>query len=177
MPNAWAKQRKPDPENAVKVVAHVPFNGKSLIGMSIQTKANGNRYLYVEHSPDQGVSILDIAKPSQPTLVGSVAWPDSTTTHMAEVTGEAVLLTETGTNSAASQPATAPANDPLVLWDTSNPKSPKFVQRFPNAKRVLSDDRGYIYVLCADGLWVMSTPTANQHGDPEAPQNHIEYGG
>jgi hypothetical protein len=175
MPNAWAKQRKPDLSKAVVVVAHVPFDGKSSTDMAIQTQANGDRYLYVEHSPEQGVSILDIAKPSEPKLVGSIAWPDAATTHMADVTAEAVLLTERGANSASA--STQTADDPLVLWDTSQPNSPKVVQRFDKVSKVLSDDRGYVYVLTAEGLWVISTPTAYAQGDPDAPQNIVDYGG
>ena len=162
MPNAWAKQRKPDPAHGVMVVAYVPFGGKPLKDMSIQTHANGNRYLYVEHSPEQGVSIFDIAKPSQPMLVDSVVWPDAASSHIRDVTAEAMLLAAAGINSASDPPA----NDPLVLWDTSKPNSPKVVQRFANVSRVLSDDRGYVYILNDDGLWVISTPTAYWQNQP-----------
>ena len=162
MPNAWAKQHKPDPSQAVLVVAHVPFDGKALKDMSIQTQANGNRYLYVEHSPEQGVSVLDIAKPSQPTLVGSVAWPDAASSRIRDVTAEAMLLAAAAGNSTSNPPA----NDPLVLWDTSMPNSPKVVQRFANISRVISDDRGYVYILNDDGLWVISTPTAYRQNQP-----------
>jgi hypothetical protein len=173
IPHAWAKQRKPNPSHNVMVVAHVPFDGKSSTDMAIQTQSNGERYLYVEHSPEQGVTILNIAKPSEPKLVGSIAWPDAAITHMRDVTGEAVLLAKADANSSSNQPA----SDPLVLWDASQPNSPKVVQRFENVSKALSDDRGYVYVLNAEGLWVVSTPTAYGQGDPDAPQNHIEYGG
>ncbi len=51
-----------------------------------------------------------------------------------------------------------PANHPLVLWDISKPDSPRVIQRFANVSRVLSDDRGYVYILNDDGLWVISAP-------------------
>jgi hypothetical protein len=162
MPYASARQHNPDPSRAVRVVAHVSFDGESSTDMAIQTKADGHRYLYVEHSPEQGVSILDLASPSEPTLVGSVAWPNAATTHIRDVAAEAVLLTEAENNAAATQPASQPS-DPFVLWDTSQINSPKVVQRFANVSRVLADDRGYLYILNADGLWVISTPTAYQY--------------
>jgi hypothetical protein len=170
MPNAWAKQHKPDPSQAVLVVAHVPFGGKSLENMSIQTQANGNRYLYVEHAPEQGVSVLDMEKPSQPRLVSSIRWPNTQISHIKSVMAEAVLI-EVEAIPAASDPETQPTSDPVVLWDTSEPNSPKVVQRFANVRRVLSDDRGYVYILNADGLWVISTPTAYQLEQPERFEN------
>jgi hypothetical protein len=174
MPSAWADQHKPDPSQAVLVVAHVPFDGKALKDISIQTQANGNRYLYVEHSPEQGVSILDIGRPSQPTLVGSVAWPDAASTRIRGVSAEAMLLDANAVN----PNSTPPANDPLVLWDTSKPDSPRVVQRFANVSRVLSDDRGYMYILNDDGLWVISTPTAYLQNQPSPFQTFwvcVEY--
>ena len=159
MSSAWASQHNPDPSQAVRIVAHVPFEGKALKDMSIQTRANGSRYLYVEHSPEQGVSILDIGRPSQPTLVGSVAWP-AASGRIKDVTAEALLLAATGVD------ADPPANNSLVLWDTSKPESPKVVQQFANVSRVLSDDRGYVYILNDDGLWVISTPTAYLQNQP-----------
>ncbi len=177
MLNVSAEQRKPDSSEAVVVVAHMAFAGKSSTDMAIQTKANGDRYLYVEHSPEQGISVVDITKPWEPELVGSTLWPDPATTHVADMAGEAVLLTEAEINSAAGQASTPRANAPLILWDTSSPNSPRVVQRFANVNRILSDDRGYVYVLNAEGLWVISTPTADRQGDPDALQNHVEYGG
>lgn len=170
MPSAWARQHKPDPSQAVLVVAHVPFNGKSLTDMSIQTQANGNRYLYIEHAPEQGVSVLDIAKPAEPRLVSFIRWRNTKITHIKGVMAEAVL-TQADANSAASQSETQPTSDPLVVWDTSEPSSPRLVQRFANVRRVLSDDRGYVYILNTEGLWVISTPAAYQQDQPERFQN------
>jgi hypothetical protein len=38
--------------------------------MAIQKKVNDKYYLYVQHSKDQGISIIDISKPAQPKAVG-----------------------------------------------------------------------------------------------------------
>lgn len=171
-PYASAKQRRPSPSQGVMVIAHVALDGKSASDMSIQVQSNGNRYLYIEHSPEQGISILEIEKPSAPKLVSSVAWPGATSAHLTAVIGEAVLLADTNM---ALLPANQSASSTLALWDTSNPNSPKLVQRFMNVKKVLSDDRGYIYLLNADGLWVVSTPTASQNNTPGSSQESIQY--
>jgi hypothetical protein len=50
----------------------------------------------------------------------------------------------------------------LVLWDTSNPATPREVQRFAGVVRWLEDDRNFIYVLNGDGLWVLSPPEEDE---------------
>ena len=39
--------------------------------MAMQKKVNDKYYLYVQHSKDQGISIIDISNPAQPKAVGS----------------------------------------------------------------------------------------------------------
>jgi len=147
------------------VVAHVSFDGKALTDFIIQKRANGDRYLYVEHSPGQGVSVVNVSKPWMPTLVGSVAWPDTATAHIMDVAGDAILLTKGETGSAAGSPSAQPTVHPLVLWDTSRADGPRVIKQFANVIRELTDDRGYVYVLAADGLWVISTPTEHRQSE------------
>ncbi len=59
-----------------QVVAHISFSGLSVVDMAMQGKVNDKYYLYVEHSKDQGISIIDIGKPTQPRAVGVIPWPD-----------------------------------------------------------------------------------------------------
>ena len=47
------------------VVAHIPFNGLSVVDMAMQKKVNDKYYLYVQHSKEQGISIIDISMPAQ----------------------------------------------------------------------------------------------------------------
>ena len=75
--NASAKGHKPRGYDAEShVVAHISFSGLSAIDMAMQRKVNDKYYLYVEHSKDQGVSIIDISKPTQPKAVAVIPWPD-----------------------------------------------------------------------------------------------------
>jgi hypothetical protein len=153
LPNAWAKQHGPDPEKEVAIVAHVPFEGKSLDDM-VSEEQNGKRYLYVLHAEQQGVSIVDVNKPGKPKIIGSAPAPSVATTRMT-VNGRLVLLTDAG---GKSNGGSLPGPDALVLWDASQPDHPKVVQRFANVTKVVSDDRGYLFILNPDGLWVVSAP-------------------
>ena len=62
---ASAKEHKvKGSDNQAHVVAHISFSGLSTVDMAIQKKVNDKYYLYVQHSKDQGISIIDISKPA-----------------------------------------------------------------------------------------------------------------
>src|SRR5258708_26671030 len=95
---ASAKDRKLKPSDSqADVVAHISFTGLSAVDMSIQKKVNGKYYLYVQHSKDQGTSIIDISKPAQPKAIGVIPWPDSDVPSRMNVTGDLAIIAETGT--------------------------------------------------------------------------------
>jgi hypothetical protein len=69
--DASAKEPKVKGSDAqAHVVAHISFGGLSAVDMAMQKKVNDKYYFYVQHSKDQGISIIDISKPAQPKAVG-----------------------------------------------------------------------------------------------------------
>jgi hypothetical protein len=155
---ASAKNRKVKPsDNRADVVAHISFPGLSAVDMAMQKKVNDKYYLYVQHSQDQGISIIDISKPAQPKTVGVIPWPDPAVSGRMNVTGDLAIIAET-----AALPMRGTSNDDLVLWDLSNPAVPRVVQKFSGVVKWLQDERNFIYVLNGDGLWVVSKPADRQ---------------
>ena len=65
------------------------------------------------------------------------------------------------------------SSDRLVLWDLSNPAAPRVIQKLTGVMRWLQDDRNFIYVLNAQGLWVVSEPADRE---PEQ-TGSMAYGG
>ena len=157
--SASAKQHKEKvSENSPHVVAHLAFNGTPVVGMAIQRRADDTYYLYVEHSRERGISIVDIGKPEQPKVIAVKPWPDPAMSNRMSLTGDLAVIDET---EVATTPASSPSNE-LVLWDMSNPAAPKEVQKFTGVVKWLEDERNFIYVLNSDGLWVISEPTDRQ---------------
>jgi hypothetical protein len=157
-------------DNQAQVVAHISFAGLSAIDMAIQNKVNDRYYLYVQHSKDQGISIIDISKPAQPKVVGVIPWPDPALSSRMNVTGDLAIV-------AASEGVPMRSNtstEDLVLWDLSNPAAPRVMQKFSAVVKWLQDERNFIYVLNGDGLWVVSKPAARQ---PEQTESSNSYGG
>jgi len=145
-------------DNQAQVVAHISFAGLSAADMAMQKKVNDKYYLYVQHSKDQGISIIDISKPAQPKAVGMIPWPDPALSGRMNVTGDLAIIAESGVLPMHS----STSNDDLVLWDLSNPSAPRVVQKFSGVVKWLQDERNFIYVLNGDGLWVVSKPADRQ---------------
>ena len=154
-------------DNQAQVVAHISFVGLSVVDMAMQRKANDKYYIYVQHSKDQGISIIDISKPAQPKAVGVIPWPDPALSSRMNVTGDLAIIAESGVLSMRST-----SNDDLVLWDLSNPAAPRVVQKFSGVVKWLQDERNFIYVLNGDGLWVVSKPADRQPEQTESSNNY-----
>lgn len=158
-----------DLDNQARVVAHIPLTGLLPVDMAIQKKANDKYYLYVQHSKDQGISVIDISKPSEPKSVAVMPWPDPAMSSRMNLTGDLAIIAETGITPVRR----TTADDDLVLWDLSNPAIPRVVQKFSGVVRWLQDQRDFIYVLNGDGLWVVSKPVDR----PANPDSSDSYGG
>jgi hypothetical protein len=167
--DASAKDRKAKQSaNEAHIVAQISFSGLSAVDMAMR-KANDKYYLYVQHSKDEGVSIIDISKPAQAKTLGVISWPDPAESSRMVVTGGLAIISE----SEALPLSGGHSSDRLVLWDLSNPADPRVVQKFTGVIRWLQDDRNFIYVLNGEGLWVVSEPTEIQSEETGSPA----YGG
>jgi|SRR5579859_6656378 hypothetical protein len=153
-----------------EVVAHISFSGLSAVDMAMQKKVNDKYYVYVQHSKDQGISIIDVSNPAQPKMVGVIAWPDPAVSSRMNLTGDLAIISE----SEVLPMQSSKSNDELVLLDLSNPAAPQVVQKFSGVVKWLQDERNFIYVLNGEGLWVISKP-ADHWPEQSEPSNN--YGG
>ena len=153
--SAEAKEHKPKASAPVsQVVAHLAFSGMSTVDMTMQEQVGDKRYLYVQHSKDEGISVIDITEPAKPKVVRVIPWPDPSVSSHMNVTGDLALITEH-----EAQPVHAvTSKDDLVVWDLSNPVAPQVVKKFSGVIRFLQDNHNFIYVLNSEGLWVISRP-------------------
>jgi hypothetical protein len=168
--NVSAKEHKTKGSGAgSQVVAHISSSGLSAVDMAMQRKLNDKYYLYVEHSKDQGISVIDISKPNQPKAIGLIPWPDPALSGRMSLTGTVAIVSQSEVLPMHSITST----DDLVLWDLSNPAAPRVVQKFLGVVKWLQDERNFIYVLNGDGLWVVSEPADRQ---PEQTEPSLPYG-
>jgi hypothetical protein len=163
---AAAKDHKtPKAADKPRVAAHLQFEGMSELDMTIQARPGDRYYLYVQHSKAEGVSIIDITKPEKPKAVGLLSWADATGEGRMTVTGDLAIVSD---RTVASSHSERIFNDDVALWDTSDPTSPRLIQKFSKVVKWLQDDRGFTYVLADDGLWVVAQPKPQQVDAPDS---------
>jgi hypothetical protein len=169
--SATAKEHKPKGSGTEsQVVAHISFSGLSAVDMAMQKRVNDKYYIYVEHSKDQGISIVDISNPAQAKALGVIPWPDPAMSSRMNLAGDLAIIAESEVLPMHSRTS----DDDLVLWDLSNPAAPRVVQKFSGVVKWLQDERNFIYVLNSEGLWIISKPADRQPGQTESSNS---YGG
>lgn len=118
----------------------------------------------------EGISIIDISKPAQPKTVGVIPWSDPAVFGRMNLSGDLAIIAE----SEALPLRSSGSSRDLVVWDLSNPASPRVVQKFPGVVKWLQDERNFVYVLNSEGLWVVSEPPDRQAQQTESTSS---YGG
>jgi len=141
-----------------KVIAHLPLSGETRQMFSQQ---EGDRqFLYVQQSPQQGVTVIDITKPERPKIVNQAPLENLTLVSFG------LALSETPENSATvgTSIATENAEDPrgsgvletVRVLDVSDPAHPRTVQNFDGVTSVLQDSaRNLLFVADGDGVWIV----------------------
>jgi len=135
---SWSKKHD---EADARLVGHLRFESKILVDM-VLTTGGGRRYLYVLHSQDEGVSIIDVTSPSQPKLLGTTFWPEG-----AELGG----LTFMGDY--------AVGDDTSVSRAHSRLSEAKVVTSLAHVKRAIFNE-GLVYVLTDTEVWIVGVPSA-----------------
>ena len=137
-----------------QVVTHLSFSGLSAVDMTMLKKVNDKYCLYVQHSRDQGISIIDITKPAQPKAVGLIPWPGPAVPGRIDLAGDVAIIAESEifpmSGSTSNQgPRTLGFVESILAASTAEVlRSGKWLQ----------DERNFIYVLNGDGFWVISEP-------------------
>jgi hypothetical protein len=157
--SASAKEHKAKKsDNEAHVVAHIPFSGLSEVDMTMQKRASDQYYVYVQHSKGEGISVVDVSEPAKTKIVAAIRWSDPAASSRMNVTGNLAIIVQ----SQIIPINGSTAKDDLVLWDLSNPATPRLVQKFSEVVQWFQDERNFIYVLNGDGLWVVSQPSDRQ---------------
>ena len=126
--------------------------------------------MYIQHSKGEGVSIIDISKPEKPKAIGMLHEEDATGDGRMTITGNLAIVSD---RAAAYAHGGELVNSDVVIWDTSDPTSPRLVQKFSKAVKWLQDNRDFMYVLADDGLWIVSQPDDRLLNSPDS----SAYGG
>jgi len=141
-----------------KVIAHLPLSGGARQMFSQQ---EGTRqFLYVQQSPNQGVTVIDITKPEQPKVVKQVPLENLTMVSfglaVSETPENSATVGSLGDENAEGPPGSGGLESVRVL-DVSDPAHPRTVRNFDGVTSILQDSaRNLLYVANGDGVWIVS---------------------
>src|SRR5579872_3976609 len=88
------KSAPKDPQDQIEVIGHIPLTNGA-VKRFVATQHYSSYYLYAEHDAGQSVTLVDVTKPSHPTLLGDVSYPtNGSSGSLFTVAGTAALVTD-----------------------------------------------------------------------------------
>ena len=143
-------QRTPDQNGeSASVVAHIPLSGPPATRMFTQYH-NGHRYLYVDQGANNQVTVVDVSRPSQASVIQTTNWPADAAAGDVSFLGSDLAISQTPTEVVAPTPRT------VKILDVVDAGQPAVLQTFNGVTSVLSDRaRNLVYLTNADGLWIV----------------------
>jgi len=174
IPAIHAKDKKPkpkEPQDDIDVVAHIPLTSGP-VRRFLTTQHYSSQYLYVEHDAGKSVTLVDITKASQPSVLAEVAYPTGAASgNLVVVTGTAALVT----NQPGPQVTAGPAQS-IRIMDFSDPQHPRVAREFDGVTAISRDDaRRLIFVANADGVWILHQNLAQDPEVEKAYAHHVLY--
>ena len=166
--NRKHKSSPSQPLDAIKVVGHIPL-ASDPITRFVCTQHYSSDYLYAEHGAGKDITLIDITKTDQPSVLANVPdAPDGGSEGLVAVAGTAALVsTEQGNPTAAPTPQT------LRIMDFSDPQHPKIAREFTGVTAIGRDEkRGLVFVANSAGIWILQQDFAE---DPKVEAEYTRY--
>jgi hypothetical protein len=142
-----------------KVIAHLPLSGGARQMFSQQE--GSRQFLYVQQSPQQGVTVIEVTKPERPKVVNQVPLENLTMVSFGLAISEtprssATWVVSLGDGNVEGPPGSGVLESVRVL-DVSDPAHPRTVRNFDGVTSILQDStRNLLYVANGDGVWIVS---------------------
>jgi hypothetical protein len=137
-----------------KVIAHLPLPGGARQMFSQQE--GSRQFLYVQQSPKQGVTVIDVTKPELPKVVNRVPLENLTMVSFGLAVSEAPENSATGGSlgdGTAEGPPGSGVREPVRVLDVSDRAHPRTVRNFDGVTSILQDlARNLLYVANGDGV-------------------------
>jgi len=144
-----------------KVIAHLALSGASPRQMFLQ-QAGRKQYLYLQQPAQEGLTVVDVTKPTKPKIVSHVVGEDLTLVSSGLAIAEKPANSAAMGNSRAVEGAEGARGggsipESVRVLDVSDPAHPRTVQTFSGVTSVLPDTgRNLIYVANSQGIWILS---------------------
>jgi hypothetical protein len=164
-----AKTKPNPPADEIQVVGHIVVSGP--ITQLLPTQHFSSYYLYAQHGRGKAVTLIDVTKPAEPSVVADLPCPqDGLSSNLIAVAGTAALAAE-------HLGPSAPGPTEIVrIMSFADPAHPTVARQFPDVTAIGSDSqRGLIFLADNAGVWILLEHFAEDPAIERAYANYILY--
>ena len=156
------------PRDEIQVAGHISLTDGPVTRF-LTTQHYSSYYLYAEHDGTKSVTLIDVTRTSQPSVLADVAYaPSGGAASLTMVAGTAALVT---TEQAPS--TSIPVPQTIRIMDFSDRRHPKVTREFNGVTAMSRDDRrGLIFFANNEGIWILEQHFAE---DPEVEKAYANY--
>ena len=139
----------------------------------LATQHYSSYYLYADHEAGGNVTLIDVTKTSDPSVLADVAYaPNNGSGSLSVVAGTAALV-----SSEPANPAAGPTPRTIRIMDFSDPRNPQVAREFTGVTAMSRDNgRGLIFIANADGIWILRQRLAEDPAAQKAYEDYVLYG-
>ena len=164
------RDKKTPATDSIDVIGHLALTNASIA--NLKTSEHWRReFLELQDSTHGTLTLVDVTDATHPAIVKELRLPtEAANSSLSVLVGDVALLTGTDT-----RPADAHVNSVSVVSfvDSDHPKT---VQKFDNVSALRIDqERGLIYLVNADGLWILRQKPAPDKELEEAYADYVLY--
>jgi hypothetical protein len=161
------------PQDMIAVVGRIALPAGHITGLA-PTRHFSSDYLYAEYNAEEKVTVIDVTKPGQPSVVADLAYPtNGASGSMLAVAGTSALTIGKQPSSGAIAPSTS-----VKIMTFSDFGRPKVLREFSGVTAIGRDDsRGLIFLADAAGIWVLQELPAEDAAVEAAFAKLVLYGG
>jgi hypothetical protein len=141
-----------------KVIAHLVLSGGPARQMFLREQ-NGNEYLLIRQTSETGITVVDVTKPTHPSIVKRTTWSNDTSRGNLEIVGDGLALEETPEPTGRTL-TSGNSKETVQVLDLSDATNPVLLESFSGVTSVLNDAvHNLVYITNDDGLWVLRRQT------------------
>lgn len=154
-PGALAKHRVVKPsEQPATVIAHLALTGAPATQVFLHEN-NGKQYLYMGANSKEGLTIVDVTNPNQPSVIKRLTWPNEASSGRLQMISGGLALAE-GPDGDSVAADLSPSTRTVKVFDFSDPANPRAVLSFSGVTITFTDDaRNLVYITNGEGLWIL----------------------
>jgi hypothetical protein len=153
------------PQDQITIEAHIDLATGPVTGF-ITTKHYNSTWVYAEHEPGKGATLLDVTRPAHPKVVSEIA-----SGTLLSVNGTTALAADGPSDSSPSAPPKT-----IRVMDFSDAAHPKVTRQFDGVTAVQQIGRGLILLANPEGVWILSEHLTSDPQEDERYARKVVYG-